>query len=120
MDMNFEFIKRIPGIPDQIFRSKPAPEPPKKAGKIVKKKSAAKDETKAKRELKKVPETRKPSKKNEDESESESSSNDDDEEQEDEEEDDGYIPNSKGLKQDSGMNFDWQGMYADIQKKAEE
>jgi len=50
--MNFEFIKRIPGMPDQIFRSKPAPEPTKKAGKIVKKSAPAKDSAKAKKELK--------------------------------------------------------------------
>jgi hypothetical protein len=118
--MNFEFIKRIPGMPDQFFRSKPVPpEPTKKAGKVVKKQAAAKDLPK--KDLKKVPETRKPSKKNEEESESEATENDDDdEEQEEEEEEDGYIPNTTGLKQDSGMNFDWQGMYGDIQKKAEE
>ena len=44
VDMNFEFIKRIPGMPDQFFRSKPVPpEPPKRAGKVVKKQATAKD-----------------------------------------------------------------------------
>jgi len=70
VDMNFEFIKRIPGMPDQIFRSKPVAKPAKEADKIVKNKSA-KDTAKAKKKgHKNVPDAKKSSKKIEEDSES--------------------------------------------------